>query len=410
MTSSVRRLGDDVLVRRAARGVALQAAGLVAAAMLLIVVLVVVVVVRGQASSADRLLRSTAATADDVVDPPPGAWLVLSRDGQLASSPGLPPSVGAVLGRLRARATGQPALVTLAMDDRRSYRVATQQRSGRTIQVVLDLTPEHLQRMRLLRAMLIAYLLGLVFAVALGVLLARRAVRPLAQALALQRTFIADASHELRTPLTLLSTRAQVLDRAVQGSGLERQVRDDSRGVVNDVQRLAEVVEDLLLAADPRDEVPHQPTELAGLVESVVDSAGAHAAQADVDLTLTVDGDTPRWVLGSAPALRRAVLALVDNAIDHTPPNGEVCVRTRHASRSAIVSVTDTGPGLAPATAQDVLQRFHSGGHRSGRAHYGLGLALANDVANRHGGQLRLVDVSVGASFELVLPDLLGRP
>jgi len=109
-------------------------------------------------------------------------------------------------------------------------------------------------------------------------------------------------------------------------------------------------------------------------------------------------------VLGSAPALRRAVLALVENAVDHTPADGEVVVRTRSERRTVIVSVSDTGPGIAPDAAHDVLRRFHSGGHRAGRAHYGLGLALTHDVANRHGGQLRLAPGKTGATFELVLP------
>ena len=70
------------------------------------------------------------------------------------------------------------------------------------------------------------------------------------------------------------------------------------------------------------------------------------------------------------------------------------------------MSVSDTGPGVAPDVAHDVLRRFHSGGQRSGRAHYGLGLALSHDVANRHGGHLRLVQGGVGATFELTLPTL----
>ena len=78
----------------------------------------------------------------------------------------------------------------------------------------------------------------------------RRAVRPLAQALALQRDFVADASHELRTPLTLLSTRAQLLARSLQDTDVGGDIREDSRGVVRDTSRMVAVVDDLLLAAD----------------------------------------------------------------------------------------------------------------------------------------------------------------
>ncbi|MGZ6793338.1 MAG: hypothetical protein ACXVFV_10335, partial [Mycobacteriales bacterium] len=75
--------GDELLVRRAARSLALQAAGLVALGMLLLVGLVTLVVVRGQQSATDTLLRTTAATADDVGDPPTGSWVVITRGARV---------------------------------------------------------------------------------------------------------------------------------------------------------------------------------------------------------------------------------------------------------------------------------------------------------------------------------------
>ena len=393
------------MVRRAARGVALQAAGLVAVAMLLLILLVTIIVVREQTGVADDLLRSTVRTADDVADPPPNTWLVMTRGDVVSASDGVPGDLAPDLAQLRSAAGPTPVLVDLRDGEGNEYRVATEVRDGQTIQVVLDLAPTYRQRTRLLEVMGMAAAIGLLFAVLLGVLLGRRAVRPLAQALALQRTFIADAGHELRTPLTLLSTRAQVLDRAVQRSDLGEQVRQDSRGVVQDAQRLGDVVEDLLVAADPRGEEAHEPVDLVAMARTVVESAAAQAGQAKIGLTSQLGRD-PLLVAGSAPALRRAVLALVDNAIDHTPAGGEVRVTLRRDRRDVIVSVSDTGPGIAPEQAQDVLRRFESGGQRAGRAHYGLGLALTHDVANRHGGQLRLVDSAVGATFELVLPAL----
>lgn len=397
------RLGDDVLVSRAARGLAVQSAVLVAAAMLLLVSLVTVVVVRGQTDSSDALLRSTVATADDVGDPPPGSWLVLAREGRLASSPGLPAGLDAALASLRAAPTAGTVLDDVAGERGREYRVATQAGATRAVQMVLDLTTEHRQRSLLFRAMGTASLLSLLFAALLGVLLGRRAVRPLADALSLQRAFVADASHELRTPLTLLSTRAQLLDRAVQAGELDAAARGDATGVVHDVQRLGEVVGDLLAVADPRGAEQPAPTDLGTLVAAVVDSARAHADAAGVELACEVT-ELPAQVLGSAPALRRAVLSLVDNAIDHTPPGGLVRASVAADRRAVRVTVSDTGPGIAPAAARDIFARFHSGGHRAGRPHYGLGLALSHDVANRHGGQLRLLPAAVGATFELVLP------
>lgn len=395
-------IGDEVLVRRAGRGVAVQAAALVALAMLLLIALVTVVVVRGQAGAADDLLRSAITTADDVGDPPAGTWLVMSGPSGTTSSPGLPDELTPELEALRSQATGQIRVITVENDDG-EYRIATGITKGKPVQAVLDLATAHQERARLLQAMGFASALGLLFAGLLGVLIGRRAVRPLAQALTLQRTFVADAGHELRTPLTLLSTRAQVLDRTLRRSSPSDEILRDSDGVVQDTKRLGEVVDDLLAAADPRGAEGHEPVDLAQVAEDVVASAGAHAQQAGVRLRWHAD-EGSMLVLGAASAIRRATIALVDNAIDHTPGDGEVRIAVRRHRREVILAVSDTGPGIGPEEAQRVLRRFDTGGHRAGRAHYGLGLALTHDVANRHGGQLRLAPSEVGATFELVLP------
>ncbi|HZX06234.1 HAMP domain-containing sensor histidine kinase [Kribbella sp.] len=395
---SGRLIGDEVLVRRAARGVAVQAAALVALAMLLLIVLVTVVMIHEQSGTADDLLRAAVASADDVGDPPAGAWLVMGN----SASPGLPDDLRPDLVALRTEAANH-IQVTTVEDDDGAYRIATGLVKGRPVQAVLDLASQHKERARMLQAMGLAAVVALLLAGLLGVLIGRRAVRPLAQALTLQRAFVANAGHELRTPLTLLSTRAQLLGRSLHRDGASEQVLDDADGVVRDTRRLTDVVDDLLAAADPRRVEEQEPVDLVGLAQDVADAAGAHAEQMGVRVRSAADGDSAT-ALGSASAVRRAAIALVDNAIDHTPRGGEVRIAVRRQRRDVILSVSDTGPGIGPEAAQRVLRRFDSGGHRGGRVHYGLGLALAHDVANRLGGQLRLVPSDAGATFELVLP------
>ncbi len=394
--------GDERLVRRAARRLAWQAAAVTGTAMLLLVVVVTAFVVQGQASATDRLLRTAAATADDVGDPPSGAWLVLARGQAVQASPGLPPELESALVPLRVDAA-QEALTTLRVGSHH-YRVLTTTDRGDVVQAAFDLEPQLRDRGQLLEAMAIGAGLSLLIAGGLGIVLGRRAVRPLAQALRLQRSFIADASHELRTPLTLLSTRLQLLDAGLQRSQ-DPQVLEDSHGVVLDVQRLGEVIEDLLVAADPGADQPAAAVDLGELVTALARSARPHATAQGVSLSVDVAADT-LVVRGSGSALRRAVLALLDNAIDHTPAGGDVRLSARRAGKQVVVVVSDTGSGIADQERSHVLRRFHSGGQRAGRSHYGLGLALTRDVAYRHGGSLRLVPAEVGATFELVLPAL----
>ncbi|TWD84601.1 phospho-acceptor domain-containing protein [Kribbella amoyensis] len=404
---SGRPIGDEALVRKAARSVAAQVTVLVAVAMVVLVALVTLVVVRAQAGAADDLLRSAIATADDVGDPPAGTWLVMAGRHGSSSSPGLPAELVAELAKLRGGATGEVRLTTLERGDG-EYRVATELVGAGQVQAVLDLTTTREARTRMLQTMAVASALGLVFAGLLGLFIGRRAVAPLAQALTLQRAFVADAGHELRTPLTLLSTRAQMLDRTLRRHGSSDEVLRDAHGVVEDSKRLGDVIDDLLVAADPRGTEEHEPVDLAAIAEEVADSAQAHAEQAGVRVRRTAD-EEGLWILGSVSAVRRATMALVDNAIDHTPRGGEVRIIVRRQRREVILAVSDAGPGIAPEAAQRVLRRFDSSGRRGGRAHYGLGLALTHDVANRLGGQLRLVPGGPGATFELVLPGLDGR-
>jgi signal transduction histidine kinase len=389
---------DDRLVHQRARRVAVQVTGVVGLAMLVIVGLATLVVVRGQQAATDRLLRGTAATADDVGDPPSGVWIVLARGSRLQSSPGLPEELALPLAARRARPSG---LSTVRLDDA-SYRVLTRPRGDQVVQVAADLRPQQQQRDRLLRTMAGAGIASLLVAAGLGVLIGRQAVRPLAEALALQRGFVADASHELRTPLTLLSTRVQLLERTLAPDA-PPQVRADARGVVEDVQRLGEVVEDLLVAASPDEADERVAVDLRALVTKAVDSARAHAGAVSVRLQVRVPEEEVQVVV-APPAIRRAVLSLVDNAVDHTPAGGSVTVTVEQGRGLATVRVADSGAGLTPDAASRVFERFHSGGHRAGRAHYGLGLALTHDVVLRHGGRLTLVPSETGAVFEIELP------
>ena len=177
----------------------------------------------------------------------------------------------------------------------------------------------------------------------------------------MQRRFVADASHELRTPLTLLSTRLQMVARRARQPG-SRLTGDDLDGVLADTGRLTDILDDLLLAADTRNDSHRAPTDLASLVRECVDAASGAADVAAVRLRCEADG--PVVVDGVAPALRRAVTAMVDNALDHAAHR--VDVRVEAAGRTVRVVVRDDGPGDRRRGAAPGLRPVHQRADRRG--------------------------------------------
>ena len=154
-----------------------------------------------------------------------------------------------------------------------------------------------------------------------GVLVGRRAVAPLAEALTRQRRFVADASHELRTPIAQVHTRAQLIARRARNGGAATNL-DDLERLIGTTRRLGEIVDDLLLsarlAAAPADREPDPPVDLTALIGTTVAAEAERAAERQVTLVLDIPGD-PLPVPGVESALRRVVGELLANALAHTP-------------------------------------------------------------------------------------------
>ncbi|RQW83025.1 sensor histidine kinase, partial [Micromonospora globispora] len=213
---------------------------------------------------------------------------------------------------------------------------------------------------------------------------------------------VADASHELRTPLTVLHTRAQLLARRGRTQPAER-LTDQLDQLVADTRALGEVVEDLLVsAAAEHQPLPDTVVDLAEVAREVVASMTAYAQTRDVELRVEAIDQAP--VRGVRPALRRALTALVDNAVGHVPAGGVVRVTVGRRDGRVAAAVADNGVGLDPADADRIFDRFAHGGAGAGRR-FGLGLALVQHVAQAHRGSVDVAGApGKGATFTLLLP------
>jgi signal transduction histidine kinase len=417
---------DLAVVRRAARRAAWVAASLVAVSFVLCGGLVFLLVVTGQDRDTRAQLQDVATHADDVGDPPEGISLLLRHpDGRIETSPGAPrvlpyrPGLTAVLGR------GNPAAQLHDVDTSAGdFRIWTQRRTGPggvvVVQAASSLGPLEQERTRLLGGLLAAGALALVAAAGVGALSGRHTVSGLVAALRRQRQFVADASHELRTPLTVVSTRAQLLARHLANAPVDESTRRilaaDVERLLADSSGLADVVEDLLAATEPATD-RGGCADLRAVAEDAVTSLGPLGIERGIaielaDLPHADPGDGGALeVAAGEPPLRRSLVALIDNAVRHSPDGGTVTVACGPRGGRGVIAVSDTGAGIPEGDRSRLFDRFSSGDRAADpgtttatRRRYGLGLALVADTVHRFAGDIRVDTGAGGTTVTLVLP------
>jgi signal transduction histidine kinase len=393
---------DLAVVHRAGRIAAVQASLALAAVLLVVGGVVYAVDVHVQNQQITSLLTSVVATADDANDPPPGMVLGLrAPSGKLAL--GDHPAETAKL------LAGPAGFSDVRLDGQRYRTLVVDTDRGR-VAALLDMQPYEAGRSRLLLSLGIAELAGIVASLAVVVMLTRRSIRPLGQALAIQRRFVADASHELRAPLTVVHTRAQLLARRAR-SGDTAQAAEQADALVADTRALADVIDDLLESATmTAGGPPRGGVDMSAIANEVRDHMGGLAESAGVGLAVERHGpdDGDFATRGSASALRRAVTALVDNALSHEHPGGRVTIRLARRDTRVVVAVVDDGVGVDPAAVGTLFNRFARGDAETAvgaRPRYGIGLALVREIAEAHGGTIEVSETpGGGATFTLVLP------
>jgi signal transduction histidine kinase len=214
-----------------------------------------------------------------------------------------------------------------------------------------------------------------------------------------QRRFVADASHELRTPLTSVLANLELLADSLHGDE-----GDAARSALRSSQRMRRLVADLLLLArtDVGRVVAHEPCDLAQIVVEAAAELGPFSAEHEITLDVGRVGD-PIIVEGARDELLRVTLNLIENALRHTPPGTAVHVSVAVLGDQAVLTVEDNGPGVPPELAGSLFERFVRGaGDRGGS--FGLGLAIVRAVAESHGGSVVLEDAHPGARFVVRLP------
>jgi two-component system OmpR family sensor kinase len=221
------------------------------------------------------------------------------------------------------------------------------------------------------------------------------------------RRFVADASHELRTPVAAVAAYAELFER-----GASERPADLARvmaGIRTETGRMGHLVDDLLLLArlDQGRPLEREAVELVGMAAQAVDAAQAVGPSWPV----RIEARQPVEIRGDEGRLRQVIDNLLANVRAHTPSGTSVVVHVGVDGDDAVISVIDDGPGLAPADAARVFERFYrvDASRSRQRGGAGLGLAIVQAIVTAHGGRVTLTtQPGRGATFTVGLP--MPRP
>ena len=222
--------------------------------------------------------------------------------------------------------------------------------------------------------------------------------------------FTADASHELRTPVSLIRTEAELALRRSRG---EAEYKESLRHILQEAERTTTLIEQLLALAradSGRETLDLRAIDLSQTLRAVVDGWQQVATLRDLKFSANVD-DQSAIVLGDESLLRRLVDILLDNAFKYTPSPGSVRLTLEHKGDSAVVTVEDSGVGIAEEEQNKIFERFYRVDKARSRAQggTGLGLAIARWIVTQHHGSIQVESHACqGATFRVKIPAMVS--
>ncbi len=260
------------------------------------------------------------------------------------------------------------------------------------------------------RILLFGFLAGVLVSLLIGYLLAGRAIRPIREAYEAKQRFLADASHELRTPISVVLLSAESLERSLLPGQAE--ARNDLDDIRAETFRMRDLVERLLFLARSDSRMRAVGTERVALSTLLEETAEALAVLAK-SRRITLEQRLPPELAcrGDRKMLASLFTVLLENAIKYNRDAGRVIVegaQLRQKKRTWVeIRVSDTGVGIPEAEQARIFERFYRADPARGRkiGGHGLGLAIARDIAQAHGGTIGVISqAEIGTTFIVRLP------
>lgn len=285
-----------------------------------------------------------------------------------------------------------------------SYAVRDRAKILGTIYVAKDATAYY---DRLHVYLLVLSLIAIVFLMIvywLGNIMANRAMIPIYKSFEQQRQFTADASHELRTPLSVLlsGTEALMTDKECKMSDFAYQTLHDMKDEIQKLNKLVAHLLTLARADEEGQEILKEEFDIVQVTRKAVHSLSLLASKKSIDIQLDLPGQM--IVLADRERLYQLIYILVDNAIKYTCRNGKVFIAISQKDDNVIISVQDTGIGIAPEDQKRIFERFYRVDKSRSREQggTGLGLSIAKWIVSAHNGSINVKSsLGQGTKFEV---------
>ncbi|MCD7784488.1 MAG: HAMP domain-containing histidine kinase [Oscillospiraceae bacterium] len=214
--------------------------------------------------------------------------------------------------------------------------------------------------------------------------------------------FISSVSHELRTPLTAIKGWSET---ALEMSDDPETIQKAMKVITGETERLSEMVEELLdfsRIEDGRFTLNRETCDILAELGEAVLIYGERAKSLGIKLEYFEPEMLP-FVYGDRARLRQVFINIIDNAVKYTNSGGTVSVEAFEKSKEIVVLISDTGVGIAPQDLPKVKTKFYKANHT--RRGSGIGLAVANEIVEMHGGNLTInSELGKGTTVRITLP------
>ena len=262
--------------------------------------------------------------------------------------------------------------------------------------VLLDISGEINTLTRLIVLSLFIGSISLLVIFLIALFLSKWSIRPVSLAFERQKQFVADASHELKTPLTVIATNADVLESEIGTNKWLEYIKMETK-------RMSTLVGDLLYLEQVDSEQNNFHLQLLNLSDLIITTLlPFESVFFEAGKTLELNIQEGIFIKGDENLLKQLIIILLDNALKYSDQKGAIKVNLCHKSKKRILSVFNTGEGIAPSEEEKIFERFYrvdaSRARQTGG--FGLGLSIAKSIVDKHNAHIYFEsDLQKGTTF-----------